>query len=130
VNIGLAVTLVRAADPAGTAPGLVTAYSGAYAVGAVGSYLLLRHVLGGLETPQLLRFLARLVVTAGGAAAVGWAVGAGLEELWAGDAKVQALTGVVLVGGSAAATYLLLSRLLRVPEVTAVVGLVTRRRGR
>jgi putative peptidoglycan lipid II flippase len=130
VNIGLAVTLVRAADPAGTAPGLVTAYAGAYAVGAVGSYLLLRHVLGGLETPQLLRFLARLAVTAGGAAAVGWAVRLGLEELWPGDAKVQALTGVVLVGGSAAVTYLLLSRALRVPEVTAVLGLVTRRRGR
>ena len=34
-NIGLAVTLVRAADPESTAPGLVTAYAGAYAVGAV-----------------------------------------------------------------------------------------------
>jgi putative peptidoglycan lipid II flippase len=130
VNVALAVTLVRAADPAGTAPGLVTAYSGAYAVGAVGSYLLLRHVLGGLETPQLLRFLARLAVATAGAAAVGWAVRAGLEAAWAGDAKVQALTGVVLVGGSTAVTYLLLSRALRVPEVTAVLGLVTRRRGR
>ena len=130
VNVALAVTLVRAADPAGTAPGLVTAYSGAYAVGAVGSYLLLRHVLGGLETPQLLRFLARLAVATGGAAAVGWAVRAGLEAAWAGDTKVQALTGVLLVGGSTAATYLLLSRALKVPEVTAVLGLVTRRRGR
>jgi putative peptidoglycan lipid II flippase len=129
VNIGLAVTLVAAADPAGTAPGLVAAYGGAYAVGAVASYLVLRHVLGGLETPQLLRFLAKLAVAAGGAAAVGWAARAGLEAVWPGDAKVQAVAGVVLVGGAAAATYLLLSRALRVPEVTAVLGLVTRRRG-
>ena len=130
VNVALAVTLVSAADPAGTAPGLVTAYAGAYAVGALGSYLLLRHVLGGLETPQLLRFLARLAVATAGAVAVGWAVRAGLEAVWPGDAKVQAVAGVLLVGGATAATYLLLSRALRVPEVTAVLGLVTRRRGR
>ena len=130
VNIGLAVTLVRAADPESTAPGLVTAYAGAYAVGAVASYLLLRHVLGGLETPQLLRFLLRLAVATGGAVAVGWAVRAGLEAVWSGDSKVQALTGVLVVGGAAAATYLLLSRALRIPEVTAVMGLVRRGRGR
>ncbi len=130
VNVALAVTLVSAADPAGTAPGLVTAYAGAYAVGALGSYLLLRHVLGGLETPQLLRFLARLAVATAGAVAVGWAVRAGLEAVWPGDTKVQAVAGVLLVGGATAATYLLLSRALRVPEVTAVLGLVTRRRGR
>ena len=130
VNVGLAVTLVRAADPQSTAPGLVTAYAGAYAVGAVASYLLLRHVLGGLETPRLLRFLLRLAVATGGAVAVGWAVRAGLEAVWSGDSKVQALTGVLAVGGAAAATYLLLSRALRIPEVTAVLGLVTRRRGR
>jgi putative peptidoglycan lipid II flippase len=92
----------------------------------VASYLLLRHVLGGLETPQLLRFLLRLAVATGGAVAVGWAVSAGLEAVWSGDTKVQALTGVLAVGGAAAVTYLLLSRALRIPEVTAVLGLVRR----
>lgn len=129
VNIGLALTLVSATDPAGTAPGLVAAYGGAYAVGATGSYLLLRHVLGGLQTPRLLRFLARLAVATAGAAALGWSVRAGLEAVWPGDLKVQALTGVVLVGGTTAATYLLLSRVLRVAEVDAVLGLLARRRG-
>ncbi|MFP5252443.1 MAG: murein biosynthesis integral membrane protein MurJ [Actinomycetes bacterium] len=129
VNIGLAVALVAVVDPASTAAGLVMAYSGAYAVGAIGSYLLLRHVLGSLETPQLLRFLLRLAVATGAAAAVGWAVRAGLEAAWPGATKLQAVTGVVLVGGAAAATYLLLSRALRVPEVTAVLALLTRRRG-
>ena len=64
-------------DPQDTAPGLVLAYVGAYAVGAVLSYLLLRHVLGGLETPALVRFLVRLLLAAGlaAAAALAWRAG-------------------------------------------------------
>src|SRR3954453_18312054 len=54
-NITLAVALTRGLPPSGTAPGLVLAYGGAYLVGAIGSYSLLRHVLGGLETPVLVR---------------------------------------------------------------------------
>src|SRR6478736_860244 len=81
-NIALAVALTAGVSPAGTSPALVIAYAGAYLVGAVGSYSLLRHVLGGLETPTLVRFLVRLVIAAGIATAAAWAVRYGAEQVW------------------------------------------------
>ena len=80
-NIILALALARRAAPGQTAAGLVLAYCGAYLVGAVGSYLLLRHVLGGLETPRLVRFLVRLVLAVGLAALIGWGVREGLTAV-------------------------------------------------
>ena len=80
-NILLAVLLAGNATPERTAPGLVMAYAGSYLVGAVGSYSLLRRVLGGLETPVLVRFLLRLLIAAGVAAAVAWAVKCGVQQL-------------------------------------------------
>src|SRR4029078_11304743 len=49
-NIALAVALTRHVSPAGTAPGLVTAYAGSYLVGALLSYSLLRRMLCGAGT--------------------------------------------------------------------------------
>ncbi len=128
-NITLAVLLTGGTGPEDTAAGLVLAYGGAYLVGVAGSYLLLRHVLGGLDTPLLVRFLVRLVVAVGLAAAVGFAVRAGVAAVLApGD--VQAIVSVALVTLSGAVVYLLVSRALRIAEVNAVVGLVTARLGR
>lgn len=128
-NIVLALVLTAGRSPQETAPGLVLAYAGAYLVGVIGSYLLLRHVLGGLDTPLLVRFLARLVVAVGSAALVGWGVRGGVDAvLPTGD--LQALVSVVLVTLSGAVVYLLVSRVLRITEVTAVVGLLTARLGR
>lgn len=128
-NIVLALVLTAGRSPQETAPGLVLAYAGAYLVGVIGSYLLLRHVLGGLDTPLLVRFLARLVVAVGSAALVGWGVRGGVDAVLApGD--LQALVSVVLVTLSGAVVYLLVSRVLRITEVTAVVGLLTARLGR
>ncbi len=130
VNITLAILLTGAAAPGQTASWLVVAYDGAYAVGAIGSYLLLRHVLGGLETPTLVRFLVRLVVAAGVAGLVGWAVRLGLSEVWPGDAKLRAGVALVAIGGSGGAAYLAVSRALRIDEVTGVLRLVSSRLGR
>jgi putative peptidoglycan lipid II flippase len=139
-NIALAVTLTRDVPPDGTAPGLVLAYAGAYLVGALGSYSLLRRILGGLETPVLVRFLVRLVIAAGLAAAVAWAVKLGLEEVWAPvrdtaeglgatsragksrAAVVLALTGLVDV-----LVFLGLARVMRISEVTSVLRVLTGR---
>jgi putative peptidoglycan lipid II flippase len=128
-NITLAVLLTGGTGPEDTAAGLVLAYGGAYLVGVAGSYLLLRHVLGGLDTPLLVRFLVRLVVAVGLAAVVGFTVRAGVAAVLApGD--VQAIVSVALVTLSGAVVYLLVSRALRIAEVNAVVGLVTARLGR
>ncbi len=126
-NITLAVLLTRSVAPGDTAAALVAAYAGAYLVGSLGSYLLLRHVLGGLETPTLLRFLVRLALAAGAAAVAGWAVRAGVESLWSSDDKLHALVVVASVTLSGAVVYLGVSRVLRLEEVSGVSQLVTGR---
>ncbi|MGZ5416945.1 MAG: murein biosynthesis integral membrane protein MurJ [Nocardioides sp.] len=130
VNITLAIVLARSASPENTAPGLVISYSCAYAVGAVCSYLLLRHVLGGLETPALIRFLGRLVVAAGVAGLVGLAVRYGFDVTWDGDGKLRAAVTLGSVTASGVVVYLALSRALRIEEVTGVARLISARLGR
>ncbi len=126
-NVVLAFALTRGTAPGRTAAGLVLAYCGAYLVGAVGSYLLLRHVLGGLETPVLVRFLVRLVVAVGAAGLVGWGVRALVVALLPGDGKAAAAVSVIAVTLAGAGVYLLVSRVLRIAEVGAVTRLVTSR---
>ncbi|NUR07123.1 MAG: murein biosynthesis integral membrane protein MurJ [Nocardioidaceae bacterium] len=134
-NIVLAVVLTGGVSPAGTAPALVAAYVGSYLVGAVGSYTLLRHVLGGLETPALFRFLARLLLAAAVAAGAAWAVRTGVAQVWpaadgsgpGGSGKVAAFVMLVLTGAVDAGVFLGLARLLRITEVTSIVALVTSR---
>jgi putative peptidoglycan lipid II flippase len=127
-NVGLALLFLHGVAPSGTAPGLVLAYGGSYLVGAVGSYALLRHVLGGLETPALVRFLARLVIAAGVATLAAWAVRYGVERLWApGPGKVQALVELAAVGLVDVLLFLVLARMMRITEVTSVMALLARR---
>ena len=127
-NIVLAVAFTRTVSAENTASGLVLAYGGAYAVGAVLSYLVLRHLLGGLQTPALVRFLVRLLVAAGIATAVAWAARIGVHQLWpVDDSKVQAV--VMLLGTTALDVVLLLvlARAMRITELTAVMELAGRR---
>lgn len=126
-NIVLAFLVAGSAAPGDTAASLVAAYGGAYLVGAVGSYLLLRHVLGGLETPTLVRFLVRLALAAGSAVAVGWAVRTGLDAAWARGDKLHALLVVSAVTLSGAVVYVGVSRALRIEEVAGVSRLITSR---
>ncbi|HET6563074.1 MAG TPA: murein biosynthesis integral membrane protein MurJ [Marmoricola sp.] len=132
-NIAVAVAVTRQVGPSDTAPGLVTAYVAAYAVGATLSYLLLRRLLGGLETPVLVRFLVRMGIAAGLAAAAAWGWRVLLDSLWeTGDGKVQALVLLGSTGLVDLVVLVVLARLMRIREVNEVVGLVTgrlRRRG-
>ena len=130
-NIVLAVAARPATSrPSGTAPGLVIAYAGAYLVGALDSYSLLRHVLGGLETPVLVRFLVRLLIAAGGRHRGGLGGEVGLQQVWAAPAAGRSqsvaacwrVTGLVDV-----VVFLVLARLMRITEVTSVMSLVTGR---
>jgi putative peptidoglycan lipid II flippase len=126
-NVLVATLLVPARPPEETAPMLVVAYLTSYAVGAGISFVLLRRTVGGLETPQLLRFLVRMSLVLVAAVAAAWSVElalAGLGErpgplvgLVRGGAS--ALTGLVVVLGGA--------RLLRVREVTSLVDIVAAR---
>jgi len=128
VNIAVALVVTSRVDAQDTAPGLVTAYVGAYAVGALLSYLLLRHILGGLETPRLVRFLVRILLAAGSAGAAAWGWRLLLGSFWeVGDGKAQAL---VLLGTTGLVDLLVLlvaARAMRIREVNEVVALVTTR---
>jgi putative peptidoglycan lipid II flippase len=131
-NVGLAIALTRGVAPSATAPGLVVAYAGAYLLGGVCSYALLRHILGGLDTPTVVRFLVRLLIAAGIAVAVAWAVRLGLQQVWrpgvdSGTGKAQAVGTIAVTGLVDVAVFLALARLMRIAEVTSVMRLVTGR---
>jgi putative peptidoglycan lipid II flippase len=130
-NIGLAVLLTRDVPGNDVASALVLAYVGAYVAGATVSYTVLRRLLGGLETSRLLGFLARILVAGAAAAVLAWAARLGLDALWAdGDGKARALVSIGIVGVVGGAVLLLMSRLLRIREVTGVLEMVTARLGR
>lgn len=128
VNIALALALTRVLAPEYTAAALVVAYSGAYAVGAALSYLLLRHLLGGLETPVLVRFLGRLLVAAGTATALTWALRYGVQQLWPlDDSKPQAVVMLLATTTVDVVLFLALARAMRIREVTSVMELFSSR---
>lgn len=128
-NVALALLLVRTVDRSDTVPALVVAYGLAYALGATVSYSVLSRRVGGLQTPRFAAFWARLLplVLLAAAAALG-------VRLLVGDlldpvgpvplrAGLSALPSVVVFG----VLYLLGARLLRLREVTEVLGAVTGR---
>lgn len=126
-NIALALLITSVGTTTDVATGLVAAYVGAYAVGALLSYALLRRLLGGLETAALLRFLSRLLLAAVPAALAAWAVRYGLDVGWDSETKVRSLSVLAVVSVAYTALFLLLARLLRLTEVTEVVALATSR---
>ena len=132
-NVVLAVLATRLSSPADTAPGLVLAYAGSYAVGAVCSFLVLRRVLGGLDVHRLVRFLVRILLVAVLAALVALLARELLTAAWppVEDGPVLGkLRAVVLVGVPGlvdVGVLLVLAWALRISEVTEVAGLLTRR---
>jgi putative peptidoglycan lipid II flippase len=135
-NIVAAVLLTRNASPSGTAPALVMAYGASYLVGAACSFLLLRRVLGGLQVPVLVRFAVRLLIAGLLATAVAAAVKYGAQQLWqpptglqatAADGKLRAGSVLALTGVVDLLVFAALARAMRITEVTAVIGLLTRR---
>ncbi len=91
-NVAAAVVLVSLATAEDTSPALVLAYTASYVVGSVLSYLVLRHLLGGLETGRLARFLVRLVIAAGISTAAAYLTTLALDQL--GSDPNQAVAAV------------------------------------
>lgn len=129
VNIGTGILLVRLTDDAATAPALGVAYATAYGVGALGSFALLRHLLGGLQTPTIVRFLVRTVLAAAVATGVAYLAAQPLRSLIGADDPSLVDSGIFLavVGGVDLVGFLLLARVFRIDEVNQVVALVARR---
>jgi putative peptidoglycan lipid II flippase len=120
-NVVVAVLLVREATAAQTSPALVIAYGASYVLGSTLSYLILRGRLGGLETPALLRFVVRVLVAAGAATAIAWAVGRAVPGHTEDVSHVLAGARVVVLGSLDVGLFLLLARAMRITEVTNLV---------
>jgi putative peptidoglycan lipid II flippase len=70
----------------------------------------------------------RLLIAAGLAAGAAWAVKHALQQVWApGEGKVQALSVLAVTGLVDVLLFLALARVMRIAEVTSVMGLVTGR---
>ena len=119
--------LVHATTAEQTSPALVVSYGAAYLVGSVISYAVLSRVLGGLRTATLLRFVVRTAI----AAAVSTAAAAGtaylLHQVASDPHWSVAAVWLVIVATVDIAVFVVLAKLMRLSEVTAVVDTVTRR---
>jgi putative peptidoglycan lipid II flippase len=126
-NIAAAVALVSLATAEQTSPALVLAYIASYAVGSTLSYLVLRRLLGGLETPRLARFLLRLLIAAGISTVVAYLATVALDQL--GSPSNQALAALrgVTITALDVLVFVVVARLLHLREVTDVLDTVTRR---
>jgi putative peptidoglycan lipid II flippase len=127
-NITAALAITARTDPQDTAAGLVLAYGCAYAVGALTSYAVLRSRLGGLRTRETVRFGVRILIAASLAAAAAWLWRWGVTLLWPlDDGRLQAVTLLLTTTLVDVVVLLVLSRLMRIREVTEVVGVLARR---
>jgi putative peptidoglycan lipid II flippase len=126
-NIAVAVVLVGVTDARHTSPALVLAYSASYLVGSVLSYAVLRRVLGGLRTPALVRFLVRVLIAALGAAAVAAGTAYLAKQIDSDPGRLVAAATLLVVGAVDVIVFVLLARVLRISEVSAVVDTITRR---
>ncbi|GAB3148649.1 murein biosynthesis integral membrane protein MurJ [Micromonospora sonneratiae] len=112
-----------------TASGLMLGNAVSYVAAAVLSAWLLRPRVGRIGLSEIMRTFGKVLVAALGAAVVGLVVITllpGGEHLSRPQAILQLVVGGVVIGGS----YVGLALLLRIGEITEVVGMVRRKLGR
>ncbi|MDG4794707.1 murein biosynthesis integral membrane protein MurJ [Micromonospora sp. WMMD1082] len=125
VQIGLFVAF----SASFAASGMMIGNTVSYLAAAIASAWLLRPRVGRIGLGAILRTLSRVVVAALGAAVAGLLVVAllpGDDTPTRSEAIVQLVVGGSVIGG----TYLGLATVLRISEITEVVGMVRRRLGR
>ncbi|MGH3424474.1 MAG: murein biosynthesis integral membrane protein MurJ [Nocardioidaceae bacterium] len=128
-NIALAIVLTSLVGSALVSTVLALSYGGAYLVGSVISTTLLSRRVGRILDARTLSYLFRLAVACVFAAAAMVGTIGAFEAAGMGVHHVRNALLVLAVGGPlGAGVYLLAARLLRISEVTALVGVVLRRR--
>jgi putative peptidoglycan lipid II flippase len=126
-NIAVATALVPNRPLEETAPMLVVAYLSSYALGAVVSFVLLQRTVGGLEAPQLVRFLVRMAIVLAAAGAAAWLVEWAMSGLGDRPGPLVALVRGGLSGLAGGLVVVAGARLLHVREVTSLVDTVAAR---
>nr|MDT0663109.1 murein biosynthesis integral membrane protein MurJ [Micromonospora sp. DSM 115978] len=129
LRVAVQVALFVAFTVSFTASGLMIGNAVSYVAAAVASAWLLRGRIGRIGLGRILRTFGKVLLAAAGSALVGLLVVTLLpDDLLPGrlGSLVQLLVGGVLIGGC----YLGLAMLLKITEITEVVGMVRRRVGR
>ena len=111
------------------AAGMTAANAFSYAVSALISLMVLRRRIGRLNLGSLVLALLKVVVAGAVAGVLGLLV---LRLLPGGDTpdRLQALLQIVAAGAVILISYLGMAAVLRVPEISQVIGTVRRKLGR
>jgi putative peptidoglycan lipid II flippase len=124
VVFGVAVVLLLD-NPALVATGLALAYSAAYLIGLPVSFSRLRRKLEDLDAEELVRHCVRLILAVTPAAIAAWLITWVFTTQF--DSKWMLALGLVIAGVVAVGLFVLLARLMRISEVTQIIGTVLRR---
>ena len=128
-NVLFATTAVLLLDrPSLVATGLAASYSAAYLIGVLVSFRRLRRELPDLSSEALVRHCVRLLLAVAPGAAAAWLICWALTA-WS-DTKLVLGVSLVLAGLVAIGLFVIMARLLKITEVTEILAVVFRRRGR
>ncbi|MET8461602.1 murein biosynthesis integral membrane protein MurJ [Micromonospora zamorensis] len=129
LRIGVQIVLFVAFSASFAGAGMMIGNAVSYLAAAIGSAWLLRPRVGRIGLGGIMRTGGRVAVAALGSALVGLLV----VKLLPGDdtpSRLEAVVQLVIGGAVIGGTYLGLAMLLRISEITEVVGMVRRRLGR
>src|SRR4051812_16229370 len=127
VRIGAYVVLAEVLDKSLSAAGMTAGNAISYVVSALISLAVLRRRIGRLNLGSLASGLVRVLIAAAIAAALGLLVVRMLPGAGAPDGRGEALIQIVAGGIVILVSYLCAAALLRVQEVSQVVGMVRRK---
>ncbi len=122
LNVLLAVTAYSLLPERFKVVGLAVAYSLAYAAGLGLSIFVLRRRLGGVDGSRVTRTYVRLLLAAAPPAAAAYGISR-LVRATLGDGVASTLLGLFAGGSVLLAGYLVLARLMRVGELSALLEL-------
>ena len=128
-NVLFATTAVLLLDrPSLVATGLAASYSLAYLIGVLVSFRRLRRELPDLSSEAVVRHCVRLLLAVAPGAAAAWLICWALTA-WS-DTKLVLGVSLVLAVLVAIGLFVIMARLLKITEVTEILTVVFRRRGR
>ncbi|MET7875478.1 murein biosynthesis integral membrane protein MurJ [Micromonospora profundi] len=129
LRIGVQIVLFVAFSASFAGAGMMIGNAISYLAAAIGSAWLLRPRVGRIGLGEIMRTGGRVAAAALGSALVGLLV----VKLLPGDdtpTRLEAIVQLVVGGAVIGGTYLGLAMVLRIGEITEVVGMVRRRLGR
>lgn len=129
LRIGVQIVLFAVFSASFAGAGMMIGNAVSYLAAAIASAWLLRPRVGRIGLGEIMRTGVRVAVAALGAAVVGLIV----VKLLPGDdtpSRLEAVVQLVVGGAVIGGTYLGLAMVLRIGEITEVVGMVRRRLGR